>query len=87
MGKRRVDRLVQVWLPDGLETWLLIHIEVQSQREPGFAKRMFVYYYRIVDRYDREVVSLAVLADAQRGWRPDTYQWSRGVTKYTTGIR
>jgi hypothetical protein len=42
IGMRRADRLVRVWLPDGEETWLLIHIEVQSQEEQGFAGRMFV---------------------------------------------
>ncbi len=36
-------------------------------------KRMFTYNYRIFDRYDRPVVSLAVLADPHPGWRPDGY--------------
>lgn len=31
---------------------------------------MFVYNYRIFDRYDRPVASLAVLADDDPGWRP-----------------
>jgi hypothetical protein len=31
---------------------------------------MFVYNYRVFDRFDREVVSLAVLADDEPGWRP-----------------
>jgi hypothetical protein len=77
LGVRRADRLVRVWLPDGEEAWLLIHIEVQSQEEHGFAKRMFVYYYRIFDDYDHEVVSLAVLADERPHWRPDTYSQGR----------
>jgi hypothetical protein len=82
LGVRRADRLVQVWLLDGADTWLLIHVEVQSQEEQGFAKRMFVYYYRIFDDYDHEVVSLAVLADERPGWRPDRYaqeRWESGV--------
>jgi hypothetical protein len=40
-----------------------IHVEVQSQHEQGFPKRMFVYHYRIFDDYDHEVIGLAVLAD------------------------
>ncbi|HWE61006.1 MAG TPA: hypothetical protein VHB98_04785, partial [Chloroflexota bacterium] len=52
LGRRHADRLVQVWLLDGENAWLLIHVEVQSQHETGFAKRMFVYYYRIFDDYD-----------------------------------
>ena len=32
-GRRHVDKLVKVWRRDGVETWVLIHIEVQSQQE------------------------------------------------------
>ena len=35
----------------------------QGQPESDFAKRMYVYNYRLFDRYDRPVVSLAVLGD------------------------
>ena len=34
---------------------------------------MFVYNYRIFDRYDRPVASLAVLADDDPHWRPAHY--------------
>ena len=34
---------------------------------------MFVYNYRIFDRFRRPVVSLAVLADDREGWRPDRF--------------
>jgi len=77
VGKRFVDKLVKVWLRDGEETWLLLHIEVQSQTDADFAKRMYSYHYRIFDRYDREVVSLAVLGDGQKGWRPHEYSYER----------
>jgi hypothetical protein len=39
-GRRYVDKLLKVWLKSGEEKWLLIHIEVQTSREGGFAKRM-----------------------------------------------
>ena len=61
---------------DGKEAWLLIHVEVQGQRERKFAERMFKYYHRILDRYDRPVVSLAVLCDEQRSWRPDRFVYN-----------
>jgi Putative transposase, YhgA-like len=77
IGKRFVDKLVKVWLRDGEETWLLLHIEVQSQTDTDFAKRMYSYHYRIFDRYDQEVVSLAVLGDEQKNWRPCTYSYGR----------
>jgi hypothetical protein len=35
---------------------------------------MYDYNTRIADRYNRTVVSLAVLADDEPGWRPDHYE-------------
>ena len=67
LGKRLVDKLIKVWLKDGEEAWVLLHIEIQSQEESGFAERMWVYYYRIYDRYKRRVASLAVLGDERSG--------------------
>ena len=64
LGRRLADKLVRVYGTDGVEDRVLVHIEVQGQPEPGFAKRMYVYNYRLFDRYDRPVVSLAVLGDA-----------------------
>ena len=34
---------------------------------------MFVYNYRIFDRYDRPIASLAVLADTHKQWKPTSY--------------
>jgi hypothetical protein len=76
-GRRFVDKLVKVWLKSGKETWLLIHIEVQTWKEEEFAERMYVYNYRIFDRYHREVVSLAILADDAPDWRPSSYGYGR----------
>ncbi|HKI36964.1 MAG TPA: hypothetical protein VKA46_34245 [Gemmataceae bacterium] len=72
-GRFHVDKLVKVWRKNGRETWVLIHIEVQTQRDRRFPKRLFDYNRRISDRYNRTVVSLAVLADDAPRWRPDHY--------------
>jgi hypothetical protein len=77
IGKQFVDKLIKVWLNDGKETWLLIHLEIQSQVDTGFAKRMFSYHYRIFDRYGQEVVSLAILGDSRASWRPQEYSYGR----------
>src|SRR5262249_30370308 len=47
LGLRLADKLFKVWLKDGSETWILIHVEIQNQRDSEFAERMFVYNYRI----------------------------------------
>ncbi len=70
LGRRLADTLVQVWRRDGTDVWVLIHIEVQGTPERDFARRMFVYYYRIFDRYEHPILSVAVLADEQADWRP-----------------
>ena len=64
LGRRLADKLARVYGTDGIEDRVLVHIEVQGQPEADFAKRMYVYNYRLFDRYDRPVVSLAVLGDA-----------------------
>jgi hypothetical protein len=38
---------------------------------------MHVYNYRLFDRYDREVISLAILADDDPDWRPTGYSYGR----------
>jgi hypothetical protein len=76
-GRRYVDKLVKVWRKNGEERWLLVHVEVQVWREGGIPKRMFVYNYRIFDRYDKEVINLAVLADDDPAWRPSRYGYGR----------
>jgi hypothetical protein len=85
LGRRLADKLLRVWLNDGAEAWLLVHIEVQGQREAEFPERMFVYGYRIYDRYRRTVVSLAVLADETPSWRPRRFQVGRWGSRI--GIR
>lgn len=72
---RRVDKLVKVWLNNGEQALLYIHIEVQSQYESDFAERMFIYHYRLYDRYGPLVTSLAILGDPGETWRPRSYHY------------
>lgn len=76
LGTRFVDRLVRVTVLNGDESWIYIHIEVQGTRQAEFAQRMFVYNYRIYDRFKRPVASLAVLADKHKYWKPASYGFS-----------
>ena len=76
LGRRRVDKLMKVWQKGGEEAWVLVHVEVQSQAEASFAERMYVYNYRLFDRYRRRVASLAVLGDEWVAWRPDQFGYA-----------
>ena len=60
---REVDKLVKVYQKDGEERWMLVHLEVQGWNDPLFSKRMFQYYYRILDRFDRPVTAIAIFTD------------------------
>ncbi|MCI0617689.1 cytosolic protein [bacterium] len=76
-GKRIVDKLVKVYLADGSEKWLLIHIEIQGQEEKEFPERMYVYNYRLFDKFRRDIVSLALLTDDKPQFRPTEYRRGR----------
>ena len=76
LGTRFVDKLVRVTELSGEQSWIYIHVEVQGTRQAEFAKRMFVYNYRIFDRYEKPVASLAVLADEHKQWKPTSYGYN-----------
>jgi hypothetical protein len=77
-GRQTVDKLVQVYLRDGGEYWILIHIEAQSHPDPDFEARMFTYYATLWILYRRPIVSIAILADNDPNWRPSTFTQSLG---------
>lgn len=74
---RTADKLAEVCLLSGEAAWVLVHVEVQAQRDDSLARRMFRYHLRIFDHFDREPVSLAILADPGHAWRPDSFGYSR----------
>jgi len=76
-GSGTVDKLAKVRLTDGAEAWMLVHVEVQSQRDSDFASRMYTYNHRLKDRYGQMPVSLAVLGDDAPNWRPSSFHAGR----------
>ena len=78
-ASQTVDKLIEVRRADGGAeageriAWVLIHLEIQSQRDPDFAERMFRYHTRLYDRYRRPIVSLAILGDERAAWRPHRF--------------
>ncbi len=73
-GPLRTDKLVEVRLLDGSGQWLLIHFEVQMQRDADLPRRLYDYQHRIRQRHPVPLVTLAILGDPSRTWRPDTYR-------------
>ncbi len=74
VGLRVVDKLVEVRLLSGEVEWILIHLEIQSQFSTDLAQRVFVYFYRTSDKYNKAVASLVVLGDDSPLWRPDRFE-------------
>jgi hypothetical protein len=77
VGKRLADKLFKVWLRDGAEYWLLIHVEIQAEPEDEFPRRMFDYNSAVRKLYNQEVISLAVLCDDRPDWRPSSFGYGR----------
>ncbi len=73
VGRRVVDKLVKVWLKTGQELCVLIHIEVQGTRETGFEVRLYIYNFRIYDRFELPVATFVILTDDDENWRPTEY--------------
>jgi len=76
-GKRVVDKLVKVFLRDGGEKWLLIHIEIQGYLDIDFPRRVYHCNYRIFDRFGEKVISVALLTDDDPEFRENIYEISQ----------
>lgn len=57
---RYADKLFRVFLTNGKEQWLLIHVEAHGYQDPNLPMRMFQSYYRLQDRYAKPVVALVI---------------------------
>jgi hypothetical protein len=75
-GRRFADKLVKVYLKNGSERWLLIHLEIQGYKDKKFPERMYIYNYRIFDKFRKTVISLALLTDDDPRFRPNEYRRS-----------
>lgn len=73
IGQRFVDTLVKVYSKEGHPIGILLSTEIQAKQEAEFSNRLYVYNYRIYDRYQLPVMTLAVLADNNPNLRPTQY--------------
>jgi predicted transposase/invertase (TIGR01784 family) len=70
-----VDKLAKVFTKAGKEEWVLVHVEVQGYDDKGFAKRMFTYFYRILDKYQKQVTAIAIFTDDNKKFYPTSYEY------------
>ncbi|MGE0494271.1 MAG: transposase [Vulcanimicrobiota bacterium] len=76
-GPRRTDLLLQARQRNGRPGRFYFQIEVQTQHDRDFARRAYVYHYRVFDRFGEDICSLAILADPSPSWRPQGFSWER----------
>ena len=85
---RVVDKLVKIFLRDGSERWILLHLEVQGNNDKDFARRMFEYYIRIFSKHGRPVAAIAVMTGKDGEKMPGAYEdrclWMRTRYEYKT---
>lgn len=75
IGKRIVDKLLKVYRKNGKENWVNIHVEVQSQKRPNVAERMYIYNCLLYLHFKKPVMSLLVLGDDSPNWRPECFKY------------
>ena len=83
---RFADKLVKVYHRNGVEEWVLLHVEVQgdTQDRDAFAERMYTYFYRIRDRYPGRLVSALAIFTGENGNRmPGKYSYEYRGTRLT----
>ncbi len=78
---------MQVHLKNGEEKWILVHIEVQGYREIEFAERMFKYFYRAYDKYQKQIFTIAIFSDEHKSYQPNEYQYKFLDTELTYRYR
>jgi len=88
---RFADKLVKAYHRDGVEEWVLLHVEIQgdTHNRNAFAERMYTYFYRIRDRYSGRYVSALAIFTGQDGQRMPNrfiyeYRGTRLIYEYPT---
>ena len=87
-GTRVVDKLVKVYQKDGKEQWMLLHVEVQGTSKKDFSRRMFEYYYRLVERYHQPVAAVVIFTGRDGRTLPQVFEaqclWTKVRYDYKT---
>ncbi len=74
LGLKRADKLIKVFLKNGLEKVIYFHIEVQGYKDDNFSERMFVTFYRLFDRYSSQnIMTFALYSDENKSYEPSQF--------------
>src|SRR5690606_20787920 len=73
-GDREADLLAKVFLKDGTERWIICNVEIEAGGNAAFPFRLFQYWYRCIDKFNREAMSIAVYTGDEHQPHPSVYQ-------------
>jgi hypothetical protein len=76
VGRRYVDKLMQVYSHTGKSNRVLAHLEVQEKGQANFSERLFEYFCGLHLHYKESIITLAILIDGNPNWRPTDYRLS-----------
>ena len=89
-GIRFCDKLVKLRLKNGKDRWIFIHIEIQKKVDSNFPVRMFIYFYRIYDKYGidgSDIESIAVFLHKIGKNKYNRFTYQSGKTKLVFDYR
>ncbi|MGJ9458107.1 hypothetical protein [Oceanobacillus sp. CF4.6] len=75
-GRVNADQIVKVFMKNGKERWILVHVEVQGIAGKEFSQRMFKYFYKIYDKFNREIYAIALITDAEQSSKSNRFSYS-----------
>ncbi len=85
---RKLDKLIKLFLKDGSEQWILIHIEIQGYKDENYSERMFIYFYQIFDKFNKKIIALSIFTDDIKKFHPKSFDYDYHETslhyKYRT---
>jgi hypothetical protein len=73
---------VEIYLLNGPNACIFLHIEVEKSSKSNLPERMFTYNTRFRDLLKMPIASIAILIDSRKNWRPNHYKeelWSTTV--------
>lgn len=78
---KRMDKVLKVFTLAGDVVYIIANVEFQAYHDPHFAKRIFTYFYRLLDRYDECIHVLVIYTNKRAGRCPSSFKYSRFRTR------
>lgn len=68
-----INKLVKVFKHDGHEEWILLHVEIRKKYQKDLGKKMFTYFHKILDKFDKRISTYILFTEVSGKDIPDYY--------------